>query len=244
MSRTQIINAFLYCAIIIISLLITTRILHCSKEKKAIYFVFISLLGAAALYGAITTFLDYFKFLKTEQIPNTNTIFLITVLIFITVIFVLQKEHAIYKYCLFAFFVVSAIILICLISGIKNFDYRNFKFAFFDLPLFKRNILYFLPTIVLPIFSYSETKKTNPAVLGVTAGFVCLCLMSVQAMLTLGCTNNAKTPYLNTISAITLGSLFTRLDGLVWFLFFVGAMVKVAVCVKVFLKMIKTILKK
>ncbi len=238
MPATNFINLILSCALSLALVLLVSLLLKWGQKNKAVYLITALLLCAVTIYGAATTFLDYINYLKTEQTLQLNKFLLAFVLAVIIIFFASSKKQAIYKYCLFTFVILVAIMLISLAGGIKIFDYKNLKVSLFDFSFLpKQFFCFFLPIAVLPILN--NNKEIKPTVYGILLGFAFLLLAALQVALTLGTSHTIKIPYLKAISAISSGSLFTRLDGAIWFLFFVSAIVKIAICVKVFLKIIK-----
>ncbi len=206
-----------------------------TKNKAA--FLCAAVVGfLSAMYGAVTTFFDYINFLKTEQLPQKSGIFMAIVFAAIVLIFATRKVGAIYKYCLFVSVIAIAIILLCFLSGIKNFDHK-----FLDLKLFEISFSLqdSLPLAALLFLCKNETKFIKPTLFGVAAGFLLLFISALQTGLTFWINNDVAHPYLKAVSVISSGSLFTRLDGLVWFLFFITALVKISICVKVIFEGLK-----
>ena len=189
-----------------------------------------------ALYGAWTTIFDYINFLKDEQMPSANKILLLSVLLGVVAIFVFAPKSAIYKYSLLVFVVVVAIMLLCFVSGIGNFDYKIAAENFFDFSFSVKTLLrFFVPVIVLPLAYQDKTKYKNPMFLGTMTGVGLLTVASIQAFLTIGNDTSVTFPYLSAVNVISVGSIFTRLNGFVWFLFFATSLVKIVICVKVIL---------
>lgn len=194
----------------------------------------------AAIYGAVITFLDYIFFLKAEQTSQIGIVWTSIVLAVVCIYFATRQLSAIYKYCLFAVALVVLIMLVCIFGGIKVFDYDNFGQSKWNSLSFVKNYLsFFLPVIVLPFGVKSYNQSLKPLAFGVMGGFLLLGIATLQTVLTLGENFNVSYPYLKAVSVISSGSLFTRLDGLVWFLFFVSSVVKTTICIKTVFEILK-----
>ncbi len=215
-------------------------LLKLGQKSKVIFYIEAVLVVAAAVYGAIVTFLDYILFLKAEQIPQSQVVWLVVVFAAVCTYFATRHISAIYKYCLFAVVLVVLIMLVCIVGGIKVFDYDNFGQGKWNSLSFVKNYLsFFLPIIVLPLWVKPYNQSLKPLAFGVTGGFLLLGITTLQTVLTLGENFNVSYPYLKAVSVISSGSLFTRLDGLVWFLFFVSSVVKITICIKTVFEILK-----
>lgn len=243
-------NNNLWCVLTVLffpltALLVGTTLVS-SFKNKFLLFLTSAIICITAVLGAVTTFADYVLFLKNYQLEDCSLYLTSVVFIGIVLFFAFCDNQAFYKYCLFTATICLAIIIICFLSGLKNFSLSNldtkaFKtFAFFD--VFKT----FLPVVVLPFFvNFSlKNKKHHPFVFaGVITGVVLSALCLLQALLTLNITDKTIYPYLEAVSIISSGSLFTRLDGLICFLFFTTALTKITVCTKTVLYVLKQIKK-
>lgn len=219
----------------LVLILLTTLLTNQSSKSNAVFYVTATVVSAAAVYGAVITFSDYIRFLKTVQMPPTSVYLLSAVLVLVIVFFVLNSTSAIYKYSLLVSVIGATMIVICFVGGIKNFDFSGFKESFLN-PNFniKDFLRCFSSLAVIPFFVSLKLKKsyTNPLVLGTAAGFFVLALCLAQSVFTLGFASNIPYPYLNAVSVISSGSLFTRLDGFAYFIFFAAAIIKIVLCIK------------
>lgn len=232
-TATNFADVFIMCFLAFAGIFVVSLLLKSGKKNKAIYLATDLLLCVVAIYVAITTFLDYVNCLSVEQMPQ-NSKFLLAFVLFATLaIFSLSKEESIYKYCLFTFAIIISIIAVCFISGVGGYNYKNIdQNCFKTLFLPKQFVKSLLSAMILTLFSYENTRQYKTTVYGIVVGIVCLFLVTLQTVLTFGANCKAVFPYLKAISTISLGSLFTRVDGAVWFIFFVCAVIKITVCVK------------
>ena len=186
----------------------------------------------AAICGVTTTAIDYIQFLKQEQMSNTSIVLLVAVFGIVISFLGIIKPRAIYKYSLFAFLIVTVILALCLVAGRTNFEYTNLTESIKNTNVSLNKIFALcLPLVALSSFTSNENSRQKPLLFGVMTGVLLLFITMLQSVLTLG--NVSNFPYLKAVSTISVGSLFTRLDGLVWFVFFVTSVIKTVVCVKV-----------
>lgn len=215
----------------LLALCFSTVLLNRGQKYKLAYFVFALIVFCAALYGAIDTFIDLFCFFGTIVFSKTNAILLLSALLFIIFFFAYSSDFAILKYGLFVAFFCVTIILICFFGGIKSFD------LFYLRELLKPNfesksfIKLVLPNLILPVFVNNVSPRAKSSFLGIAAGFVGCAVCFLQAALTFG-NMDINFSYLHAVGVLSSGSLFTRLDGLAYFLIFAGCVVRIAICVK------------
>ncbi len=205
-----------------------------SAQSKIIFYITAIVVGISAIYGATTAFLDYIKFLKAVQMPQASMVLLSAVLLGVVIAFLSSRITAVYKYSLFVAVIGAVVIAICFLGAIKSFDFSLLK-TIFKKPDFavKDFLRWFSPVVVLPFLTKCQGRSVKPIFSGVMLGFTALLLCLSQATLTLGNVADVAYPYLKAVGVISSGSLFTRLDGLVYFLFFVTSLIKMAICIKV-----------
>ena len=193
----------------------------------------------AAIYGALATAVDYISFLKQEQTTATSIVLLIVAFGLAVAVFWDANRHAIYKYSLFMFLLVAVILALCLVAGRTNFEYTNLTESIKNTNVSVNKIFALcLPLVALSSFTSNENSRQKPLLFGVMTGVLLLFITMLQSVLTLG--NASNFPYLKAVSTISVGSLFTRLDGLVWFVFFVTSIIKTIVCINVIVVVLKT----
>lgn len=227
-----------FCALSLLVLWFSTILLNWGQKAESVFYVSATLTVFAALLGVVSCFFELFQFLKTLALPKTNSVVLFVSLCISILFFCMAKKSAVYKYCLFAALICFMFIAICFLGGIKNFDFKELTFS--QVFTFKsKNILSLvLPIFVLPTFTTLQNKK--PLFFGVITGFLAVALCFLQSIFTLHYQKDLTFPYLRAVSVISSGSLFTRLDGLVYFLFFVTSLVRITVCIKAIKNIVKT----
>lgn len=228
-------SVLICAALSLLLILLINLLIKWGEKNKSVLYVVATVISIAAIYGAATTFFDYLKFLKSIQMPQTSGILLSSALLGLIMFFTLNSTSAIFKYSLLVAIIGVIMIAICFIVGIRNFEFVGFKTNLlkfnFSIGVFLR---LFSALAVVPLLVWLKFKNTSakPLFLGTAAGFFVLCLCIVQSVFTLRVANDISYPYLKAVGVISSSSLFTRLDGLVYFVFFVTAVVKITVCVK------------
>ena len=205
------------------------------QKNKFIFFIVFVFIDIVAIYSAVTAFLDYVGFLKSAQMPSASIYLLAAVLLGVVVVFVLSGASAIYKYCLLVAIIGALMIAICFVGGIKNFDFSNLKEIFLKPDFNIKDFLRFFSSLaVIPFFISLKLKRipAKPIFWGTSTGFLVLILCLFQCVLTLNYSSDTTYPYLRAVGVISSGSLFTRLDGFIYFLFFITSLIKITVCIK------------
>lgn len=231
-----------------IFMMITSFAIKFGAKSKAVFYVTAIAVCLLAVYGAATATYDYLHFVKSEQMPQTNIVLIAIGLLVVLTVFVISSNNAIYKYCFLSAVISAAFIIITFIGGIKSFDMSQLKaavnFSFDTLPDALKMFLHCFSSLAAAVMFVWLTKKEahqKTLFFGVSAGFVATALCLVQSILVLGTASDSDYPYTKAVGVISSGSLFTRLDGLVYWVFFAAVLVRTAVCLKTVLLIIKTV---
>ena len=227
---------------------ITSLLLNLSTKSKFIFYITAAAVSAAAIHGAVSTVIDYLGFIKSVQLPQTS-IFLSGAAIILTVVaFLFVKSGAIYKYGLLVALISGVFILIVFISGLKSFDFSILKTALNKTDISVKELFYcFSSCAVLPAFVFLTNDKSlwlKYTLGGTATGFSALTICAAQSIFTLGNAMDISYPYIKAVSIISSGSLFTRIDGFVYFVFFSSAIIKITVCIWVLVLSLNHIYKK
>ncbi|MBE6810138.1 MAG: hypothetical protein E7521_03660 [Ruminococcaceae bacterium] len=222
------------CLISYALILLARLMIYLSPKSKIIMYALNISVLLLSVWGAVTTFADFITFLKAEQLPQASVMLLSTVLIAVTLAFVYSSDLAVYKYGLLVALIAVVFVVICFAGGISVFNFSSVK-STLTAPQFSvmSFIKYFLPVAVLPFFiNYGKTYAKSLR-LGIAAGFTGLLLCVMQVALTFGDISRVAYPYLKAVGVLSSGSLFTRLDGFIYFVFFVTSLIKITICTKV-----------
>lgn len=234
-SDTPLLSLLLCCVFSIIFVLlwrIVFILLARFKTSLWVNSVFICLLSL--LSGAIV-FYEYLLFLINSQFPKSSPFILGVAMIFVLFFFVKSSPLSLYKFSLVSAVFCGIVLVICFLSGIKNFSFNDFSLNCngisqnFSKIFFCR--FFSLGSLVVYTHITTDNSTAKPLLCGVLLGFLALVFSLLQSMLTLN-NYNVAFPYLYSVSTISLGSLFTRLDGMVYFLFFITAFLKITINIK------------
>lgn len=239
------ITAYGICSVFLI--LIGVWLMRWGFRFKIVNIFFLMLVCLISAYGAINSFWDFVFFLKNEQNPDTKIFILLITLIVVLLFLVSSKDTAFLKYCLLSAVVGLLIIFIGIIGGLKYYNFSNLRYLLkpsaFSIGCFLKN---FTSIITISFFVLKNQKicSVKSTLLGTAFGFFVLFICTAGCILTLGKATNTNYPYLDAIGVISSGSLYTRLDGIIYLLFFITSMVKICLCAKTVLYAIKSLFSK
>lgn len=256
-------SAFLIMGLILVGVyclgcLLTPLLLkpHPSVIGKTIVCVFLFASAVYSLFCFAQSFKETVFFVSSVILPRTQHFFIVAVLCSIVVYFALKRQENVLKFALLSLVMVAAVIIFFFLAAADKYDFRNI--FIFRLPSFGelytqikpyiKNPL--LPVLILPLyFNLSlNGKNARAGVAGVAVGAVLLGLCVLMPLLLFGAELSGRLdfPFSSAVSTVTVGRLFTRLDGFSYFVYFVCSLLKITVClfvVKASLKKISEILK-
>lgn len=225
---------------------VSTLIINLSQKNAFAFITVAAIVGGLSLYSGAMAFYDYLRFVSQVQLPQTNILFLAVVMVVMIVIFATSPVSAIYKYCLLVGTISAVMIILMLLGGIKHFDFLQ--------PAANDNTVYLsdwskiffryfasLPVPLLFVLLTNNTTGIRVPLGGVVMVFLIIAIVCMQSIFTLGSKGNYAYPYISAVGVISSGSLFTRYDGLVYFVFFATAITKLGVCAKTITLIIKRI---
>ena len=207
--------------------------------EKSPLFIFAA---AYAFYNAGVSFIRYTDFADKILLPETSKLLIAAAFILAAVYLATRRQEVILKLALIAVIISAAAILIFFLLSSTDFKAENI--ALHEMPglkgLINSSKPYFLnialPTLLIPVYSrlFADEKRVCAPFLGLTAGLALNLICLLESLLLFGAPFAEKLsfPLAAAVSTVTVGSLFTRMDGIVYCLFFVTALVKTAVCMK------------
>ena len=208
--------------------------------KKALFTILYFVTAAIALYYAVDTFYAFSLFVSELALRNFPVIVGFISFLAVVVFMNLCKSSAFYKFSVIAFIFTALAIIFFFLASLKN--YRISNIFIFSLPplkdLFSQTKEYFMG-IILPLLLFlcfeASVLKSHPkpyTLWGIASGTLLLCLCILNSVLLFG-TRFAGTldyPYASAISTVTIGRLFTRLDGFAYFVYFAASITRITVC--------------
>lgn len=202
----------------------------------------LALAAAYALYNAGITLIRYADFVDRILLPETPKFLIAAVFILSAVYLATRRQEVILKLALMA--LLAAVAAVCIFFLLSAKDFKAENIAVYDLPsageLIKSSKPYLLnislPALLIPAYSALFTGKSRAGapffglITGLALGVVCL----LESLLLFGAPLAVKLsfPLAAAVSTVTVGPLFSRMDGIVYCLFFVLALIKTAVCMK------------
>lgn len=186
----------------------------------------------------VVTFLDFIS--KTILSKNQN--FWIMLLFFFPLIyFCFRKVTEIFNFSLVCGIACGLLLIFFFLATLKDFNLENIYIYSFPRPknLFHQAVPYIkgvtLSSAVLTLFAKQNKTPKTVMISGVCIGSAFLLISIFNSLLLFGpaLSGELSYPYASAISTVTFGNLFWRLDGLCYFIYFVTAVIKIAVCVSV-----------
>lgn len=211
-----------------------------SSVKKIFTAMLLLFIGIFSVFCASQAFKETVDFISKVILPQTNKIF-ICVLFGATVIyFALKRQENILKFALVSFVLMFITIVFFFLAAADKYDLSNiFVFRPPNMnELFRQTAPYLknpvLPAIILPFyfsFVFGENNK-SAGLIGISIGTILLILCVLMSVLLFGTSLAGRLdfPFSSAVSTVTVGRLFTRLDGFSYFIYFVCALLRISVC--------------
>jgi len=207
------------------------------KLCKTVIFLIIAV---AALFFAADTFEDFLYFVNSLILPEIPLTAITLTFAFIIAFFFYKRQEDVLKFSFlcFVFMLLAVLFFFLCMSG--NFDVQNIIIRSLpDLKELKNSILPYLlkatlPGVLLPFYHTAVIGKRagSACVIGTAAGYMVLCLCVIPCVLLFSpaLAGNLSYPYASAVSTVTVGKIFTRLDGFSYFLYFSAALSKINIC--------------
>ncbi len=218
-----------------------------SKERAEIpkRAVFLAL-SIASAFAAVFSLREYPRFIFDDMLTRGNYLTVKAIFTVCVFAFAAAREHAIYKFSLLSAVLVSGVFAVLFFTSLKTFDAGNLKSAISLTGFsFKQTAVYyfkmFLPTLPAAAFVCGNEKAIKAGALGTAWAFLLCAVVLLDCILSFSLPLAAKLdyPYIDDISTVTVGSLFTRMDGFAYIAFFVCYLVKCGVCVRICGKLVQ-----
>lgn len=202
------------------------------------------LLAAAvyAFYNAGLAFIKYTDFVNRVLLPETPRFFIAALFILIAAYLASRRQEVILKLSLIFIVVAAATVLLFFLLSLKDYNVENI--AIKQLPdlreLFSGAKPYLLrislPALLIPVYSalFTGEKRVSAPFWGMLTGLSVIALCLLESLLLFGAPLAKRLPFplAAAVSTVTVGQLFSRMDGIVYCLFFAAALIKTAVCIK------------
>ncbi|MBR4973393.1 MAG: GerAB/ArcD/ProY family transporter [Clostridia bacterium] len=230
-------------ALCILSDVITQKFL--SLKNNIFSFLFFGAVAVFSAFAAADVFKTYCYFAKKILLPDSS-ISVVILFSLVCLYFALKKQQSLLKFSLLSLvFCGVAIILFTLLLA-PEFQFINLE----TIGRFEINaecfIDFSLPLIALGVYLAFLGKKNKGAiVLGVTTGGMLLGVSILSSVLLFG---NAfaealEFPYLEAVSCVAIGRLFSRMDLILYVVYMLTSLVKAEVLIFCAVSCIKTMAK-
>ncbi len=199
-----------------------------------------------ALYLAADTLVMFLKFISNTLLGNSQNFWILLLFMLPLIYFCFRKPTEIFNFSLLCGLLCALLLIFFFFATFKDFNFKNiyiYSFPSFK-DLFNQTVPYVktvtLPILVLTLFAKQNNIGTVVTLSGISVGAVFLIISILNSVLLFGAEMSGELlyPYANAISTVTFGNLFFRLDGFSYFIYFVTALIKITVCVKVVTKQI------
>lgn len=211
-----------------------------AKTNKIIIFGVGAVLIGFCMLVSIATIKHFTDYVSADVLSRNRKIFSLIGFGAVYLFAANKEKQATAKFSgiVFVFSVVSMLLL--LLASLGNFETSHLKTLVMGdiVGIAKRSIKYlfyaFLFPVVFGVFSAFSFKEKNikSEVLGLIIGFLMLsvCFFSATLTFSLSEASGMEHAYPMSISVVSVGELFTRMDGFAYFIFFLSALVKAAIC--------------
>ena len=202
--------------------------------------VIFAVVAVASLFIASNSFESFIEFASQVILPKTSKIFLIISFLVVVIFFGFKRQEDTLKFSLISFCFTAIAIIFFFLASIGDYETDNIIIS--NLPdlreLSGEAKPYFinpiLPSLLLPFYYrlvFGENK--NSGHWGLIIGLILFGLCILSAVLLFGTELSCRLsyPYASAISTISIGRLYTRLDGFSYFIYFVSSITKINICV-------------
>ena len=208
--------------------------------KKALLVLCYVAVAVFAVFTAAAVFTDFTEFVTEVILPDTPKILAIIIFGAVVVFFATRRQEDILKFCLIAFWFTVILMVFFFIAVAHNYNLRNiFIFRLPQITTLARQTAPYIKNPVLAVLLLSvyqtlvfKKNRVGAAVSGIAAGGVLLGLCVLSSVLLFGAplAGRLDYPYAAAVSTVTVGRLFTRMDGFSYFIYFAAAITKITVC--------------
>ncbi len=221
-----------------------------SKNTKPRCIIWLSL-AVFSLWVASDAFKNSVSFISKVVLPETNKVLIVLFYLAVVLFLGFRRQEEVLKFCLLAFLFSLGLVLFFFLASTQNYNADNIML--FSLPDFKAFLLEakpyflnpFLSLVLLPVYFgiVFEKVERKPLAMGIAIGFAALGVCILSSVLIFGAELSGAIdfPFSSAVSTVTIGKLFTRMDGFAYFIYFSSALIKITVCLFITLSSLKKI---
>ncbi len=229
--------SFLLCSVFAVIVTVIGFLIPLNK-LTALFFVLLS------FYCIGDAFITFVKFIKSNLLPTTPSFLIVLSFAVILIYAAFKQVSLLLKLSLLCFLGVLGVILLFFLATLKDFNVKNI--FIYEIPnfntVFKQMLPYLktitLPSVLLPILARAEGVKKGANIIGLSLGCLLFGVCILNSVLLFGFPFAAQLPYPYSAagSTVTFGNLFTRMDGLLYFVYLVSSFVKCVVGIEIIKK--------
>ena len=196
---------------------------------------------AFALYLIGDTLVVFLGFISETVLRDNQNFWILILFAFPLLYFCFRRISEIYNFSLICGVVCGLLLIFFFLATAKDFNLSNIYIHSFPKAekLFRQTVPYIkgvtVSSAVLTLFAKQNNIKKPPLISGIFIGaaFLLISIFNSVLLFGAGMAGELDYPYAMAISTVTFGNLFSRLDGFSYFIYFVTAVIKIAVCVNV-----------
>lgn len=234
--------AFLISLILTMPICKTIDYLLCKRlQNKKIISVFYVIAAVFIIFDAAVCFSDFTDFVTHSILPDASRFLISIAMLGILLWSATRPDSTILKFSLICFVIVAAALLFFFIFSIKNMHIEYIFLLslpdFYDVMLQTLPYLYGVFLSIITALIYQKmlfgTLKSSRGVGAIAVSGVMFSIALLNSILLFGSqlSGEYKYPYADAISVISVGDLFTRMDGFAYFVFFATCLIKLTVSV-------------
>lgn len=210
-------------------------------------------IAAYAFYCGALCFRRFVTFASDILLPHTHPVWIFLIFAAVVILLALKPNEVMLKFSLPAFAVCGIVIALILFLSAKDFKISNIAiYALPDAGTLTRETVPFLksitaPALLIPVYGavYESRIKPGACFRGLALGSLLLIASFAECLLLFGVALSARFDYplYSAVSTVTVGPLFTRMDGVVYGLFFLTALVKTVLCFRLCIGLLRCVQK-
>jgi hypothetical protein len=229
--------AFLISSVLAVVVAVVFFIIPLNRLTSLFFIIF-------GFYVFGDTFIDFIKFIKNNLLPDTPPFLIVLPFVLILVYAAFKRVELLLKFALICFFAVVGVILLFFLATLKDFNIKNiFIYQMPKMTVVFEQILPYLKTVTLPVGLLPILAKTNGIkksanIIGVAVGCLLfgVCILNSVLLFGFPFASVLDYPYSSAGSTVTFGNLFTRMDGLLYFVYLASSFVKCIVGIEIIKK--------
>ena len=216
------------------------QIFKTKQINKALFYTAGIVLLAFCLVVCAETSKHFLNYVSTEVLIKNRKLYSVIAFLAVVIYALFRRPEATIKFSAPALLFIVLSVLILFLVSLSNFnpDYLSTFFVPKTPKSVLRALKYLLVCFVSPwvftVFSAFYFKKpsfkTEFAGLGVGMLVLAVCFLSGALTFSLAEASEIRHAYPKSVSVISVGELFTRMEGIACFIFFFSALVKTVVC--------------